>query len=148
MSPRILSFIADTTALVIFFTIASGLNERFIAGMAWSDVLVARSVGAVLMVLTARPYGLWRDFLFGKVQPKTRAGEFATDCLSLIAFQVPIYIAIIAVGGASGSGIVRGAAGFAVLMLVLGRPYGMFLEFVRSLFGLTDRGQKPMSLGG
>ena len=148
MSPRILSFIADTTALVIFFTIASGLNERFVAGMAWSDILVSRSVGAVLMVLTARPYGLWRDFLFGKVQPKTRSGTFATDCFSLIAFQVPVYIAIIAVGGASGAGLIKGAAGFTVLMLVLGRPYGIFLEFVRGLFGLTDKGQKPMSLGG
>lgn len=148
MSPRILNFIADTTALVIFFTIASGLNERFIAGMTWSELLVSRSIGAVLMVLTARPYGLWLDFLFGKIKPKTRAGEFATDCFSLIAFQVPIYIAIIAIGGASGVGIIRGAAGFAVLMLVLGRPYGMFLEFVRGLFGLTGKGQKPMSLGG
>ena len=68
MSPRILNFIADTTALVIFFTIASGLNERFIAGMTWSELLVSRSIGAVLMVLTARPYGLWRDFLFGKIK--------------------------------------------------------------------------------
>ncbi|AQZ51760.1 MULTISPECIES: L-alanine exporter AlaE [Martelella] len=148
MSPRMLNFIADTTALVIFFTIVSGFNERLIAGMAWSELLVSRSIGAVLMVLTARPYGLWRDFLFGKVEPKTRTGEFATDCFSLLAFQVPIYIAIIAVGGASGMGILKGAAGFAVLMLVLGRPYGMFLEFVRSRFGLAGKGQKPMSLGG
>ena len=34
-SERTKSFVADTLALVIFFTIASGVNERFIAGMTW-----------------------------------------------------------------------------------------------------------------
>ena len=133
---------------MIFFTIASGLNERFIAGMAWSEVLVSRAIGSVLMVLTARPYGIWRDWLFGRVGPTSRRGEFLTDCLSLLAFQVPIYVAIIIAGGADGLAIFRGAAGFAVLMLVLGRPYGLFLEMIRGLFGLTGKGQKPMSLGG
>nr|WP_272211804.1 L-alanine exporter AlaE [Marinicella sp. W31]MDC2877693.1 L-alanine exporter AlaE [Marinicella sp. W31] len=128
ISPRVTSFVADTLALVIFFTIASGLNERFIAGMEWREVLVSRSIGAVLMVLTARPYGMWRDFVFAKVRPSRRAGAFLTDCAALLFFQVPIYVAIIAAGGASGTAILRGALGFALLMLVLGRPYGLFLE--------------------
>ena len=34
-------------------------------------------------------------------------------------------------------------------MMVLGRPYGLFLEFVLRQFGLeVPGGQKPMSLGG
>nr|WP_210260010.1 L-alanine exporter AlaE [Martelella sp. HB161492] len=143
-----MSFIADTLALVIFFTITSGLNERFVAGMDWSEVLVSRSVGALLMVATARPYGVWRDWLFARVKPSGRLFDFATDAFALLAFQVPIYVVILVIGGAGAGGILKGAAGFAVLMLVLGRPYGMFLEFVRGLFGLTDPGQKPMSLGG
>jgi hypothetical protein len=61
---------------------------------------------------------------------------------------VPIYAAIILVGGADGAGVVRGALGFAALMLVLGRPYGLFLDFIRGLFRLKGPGQKPMSLGG
>ena len=147
-SERTKSFVADTLALVIFFTIASGVNERFIAGMTWDEVVVSRSIGAVLMVLTARPYGIWRDWLFGRIAPATPRGEFLTDCLSLLLFQVPIYVAIIVEGGADGVAILKGAAGFAVLMLVLGRPYGLFLDFVRGLFGLSGQGQKPMSLGG
>ena len=148
LSTRVINFIADTLALVIFFTIVSGLNERFVAGMAWSEVLVSRSIGAVLMVLTARPYGLWRDWVFSKLSPTSRLTEFLTDCVALLYFQVPIYVAILAVGGAEGLSILKGALGFAVLMFVVGRPYGMFLDFVRRLFGLTGTGQKPMSLGG
>ena len=148
LSPRTRSFVADTLALVVFFTITSGINERFIAGMAWDEVVVARSFGAVLMVLTARPYGLWRDWLFEIVNPKTRVTGLLTDCISLLVFQVPIYVVILMVGGAEGAAILKGTAGFAIAMLLLGRPYGVFLDFVRTRFGLSGDGQKPMSLGG
>jgi hypothetical protein len=141
-------FIADTLALVVFFTITSGLNERFVAGMDWSEVAVSRGIGAPLMVLTARPYSLWRSFVMAKVDPSSRWGSILADTVALMAFQVPIYLAIIAAGGARGMAIVTGTLGFAALMLVLGRPYGLWLEFVRRRFGLEGPGQKPMSLGG
>jgi hypothetical protein len=142
------SFVADTLALVIFFTIASGLNERFIAGMSWNEVATSRLIGAPLMVLTARPYGLWRTFVFDKTKPSTRWGTLAVDSFALLAFQVPIYIGIIVASGAEGVSILWGALGFAALMFLLGRPYGLWLEFVRKSFGLEGPGQKPMSLGG
>lgn len=142
------SFAADTLALVIFFTIASGLNERFIAGMTWDQVATSRLIGAPLMVLTARPYGLWREFVFAKAKPETGPMTLVVDSLALLVFQVPIYVAIIAAGGAEGSGLLWGTVGFAALMFLLGRPYGIWLDFVRRSFGLGTPGQKPMSLGG
>ncbi|WP_127142444.1 L-alanine exporter AlaE [Pelagibacterium montanilacus] len=142
------SFAADTLALVIFFTIVSGLNERFIAGMSWQEVSVSRAIGAPLMVLTARPYGYWRDWFLKATSPRSPGATLAMDSIALLAFQVPIYVLIIFASGARGLGIVTGALGFAALMLVLGRPYGLWLEFVRGRFGLTGPGQKPMSLGG
>lgn len=147
-SEKLRSFAADTIALVIFFTIVSGLNERFIAGMSWSEVALSRSIGAPLMVLTARPYGFWRDWFLKITSPASPTATLAMDSIALLAFQVPIYVFIIFASGARGTGIVTGALGFAVLMLVLGRPYGLWLEFVRRRFGLTGPGQKPMSLGG
>ncbi len=142
------SFVADTLALVIFFTIVSGLNEYFVAGMSWDQVMTSRGIGAPLMVLTARPYGLWRGWLFAVLRPGTRLRTLVLDSFALLAFQVPIYVAIIVVSGAEGAGILWGTLGFAALMFLLGRPYGLWLEFVRRLFGLTTPGQKPMSLGG
>lgn len=148
LSSRVRSFIADTLALVLFFTITSGLNERFVAGMAWDEVLVSRSIGALLMVVTARPYGLWRSWIMAKAAPSSRTGQFVADTAALLIFQVPIYVAIIVAGGAEGHAIVKGTLGFAVLMLVLGRPYGLWLDLVRRLLGVDGPGQKPMSLGG
>ena len=68
------------------------------------------------------------------------------DSVALLSFQVPLYAAIIASSGASAGGLVRGTLGAAVMMLLLGRPYGVFLNWIRRLFGLPAGGEKPMSL--
>lgn len=140
-----LSFVADTTALLLFFTMTGVLNERFIAGMEWSEVLRARLIGAPLMVLTARPYGLWRNWMMGHANSSWRS-RLGWDTAALLLFQVPIYAAIIMAGGATGAELLRGTLGAAMLMLILGRPYGAFLDFIRGLFGLPPGGQKPMSV--
>jgi len=139
------AFIADTTALILFFTTTGIINERFLAGMAWDQVLHARILGALLMVPVARPYGLWRDWVMKRATDR-RMSRLLWDSLALLSFQVPIYAAIIASSGASGVGLLRGTLGAAVMMLVLGRPYGAFLNGVRKLFGVPAGGDKPMSL--
>ncbi|WP_404680803.1 L-alanine exporter AlaE [Raoultella terrigena] len=139
------AFIADTAALILFFTTTGIINERVIAGMTWEQVLHARLLGAALMVPVARPYGIWRDWLMRRVGPG-RVSQLLWDSAALVSFQVPIYALIIAFSGASGSGLVRGTLGAALMMLCLGRPYGAFLNWVRRLFGLPPGGSKPMSL--
>ena len=138
------ALIADTTALILFFTTTGVLNERFIAGMTWDQVLHARVLGAVLMVPVGRPYGIWRDWVMRYARPD-RLSQVLWDSLALVSFQVPIYAAIIAISGASGRGLWMGVLGATVIMLVLGRPYGAFLNWVRTRFGLPPGGLRPMS---
>ena len=121
------------------------MNERIIAGMSWEQVFHARILGAALMVLVGRPYGIWRDWMMRYARPD-RLSKLLWDSLALVSFQTPIYAAIIAVSGASGRGLLFGILGAAVLMLALGRPYGAFLNRVRMLFGLAPGGMRPMSL--
>lgn len=139
------AFIADTTALIVFFTITGIINERILAGMTWEQVFHARLLGAALMVPVARPYGIWRDWLMKRAR-SNRLSKLLWDSAALVSFQVPIYAVIIAVSGASGSGLIKGTLGAALMMLLLGRPYGAFLNAVRKLFGLPPGGDKPMSL--
>lgn len=150
MPPKTLptrSYLADTSALILFFTTTGIINERWIAGMTWEQVFQARLIGAALMIPVGRPYGMWRDWVMRHAK-ETRTSRLLWDSLALMSFQVPIYAAIIAISGASGDGLIRGVLGAAVMMLVLGRPYGAFLNAVRRLFGLPPGGEKPMSLGG
>src|SRR5918998_1730087 len=143
--PRHRAFVADTTALILFFTTTGIINERFIAGMTWEQVFHARLLGAVLMVPVGRPYGIWRDWLMQRARPDRRS-QLLWDSLALVSFQVPIYATIIAISGASGRGLLLGILGATMMMLALGRPYGAFLNRVRALFGLPPGGMRPMSL--
>ena len=141
------AFVADTTALILFFTVTGALNERFVSGMAWDEVLHARLLGAALMIPVGRPYGLWRDLLMQRAGPSTLS-RTTWDSLALVTFQVPLYAAIIAISGASGRGLWLGILGATAIMLVSGRPYGAFLNWIRRLYGLPPGGDKPMSLQG
>ena len=140
------AFLADTVALILFFTTTGIINERMVAGMTWEKIFHARLLGAVLMVPVARPYGIWRDWLM-KRAGESQVSRLLWDSIALVSFQVPLYASIIAFSGASGGGLVRGTLGAALMMLFLGRPYGAFLNRVRKLFGLPPGGSKPMSLG-
>lgn len=139
------AYTADTLALVIFFTTTGIINERFVAGMSWDQVFYARLLGAVLMVPVGRPYGIWRDWIMQRAK-SDRVSQLLWDGIALVSFQVPIYAAIIAISGASGRGLLYGILGAVVMMLALGRPYGVFLNWVRALFGLPPGGIRPMSL--
>ena len=139
------AFIADTTALIIFFTTTGVINERLIADMAWDQVLHARLLGAALLIPVGRPYGIWRDWLMQRAS-STRYSQLLWDSLALVGFQVPIYAAIIGLSGASGRGLVFGTLGATFIMLVCGRPYGFFLNWVRKLFKASPGGLMPMSL--
>ena len=98
-----------------------------------------------LMVPVARSYGIWRDWMMRRASDG-RLSRILWDSIALMTFQVPIYAAIIAANGASGIGLFYGILGATVMMLVLGRPYGAFLNFVRGMFGLPAGGERPMSL--
>jgi hypothetical protein len=139
------AFVADTLALILFFTATGVVNERFIAGLSWEQVLHARLLGAALMVPVARPYGIWRDWVMRHARPR-RMSRLLWDSFALVSFQVPIYAAIIAVNGAAGSGLLFGVLGATAIMLICGRPYGAFLGWVRSLFRVPSDGLMPMSL--
>ena len=139
------AFIADTAALILFFTTTGIINEHFIAGMAWEQVWHARLLGAALMIPVGRPYGIWRDWVMRRAGPG-RISRVLWDSLALVSFQVPIYAAIIAVSGASGLRLLYGVMGATVIMLVCGRPYGAFLGWVRSLFRVQSDSLMPMSV--
>ncbi|MBV8915819.1 MAG: L-alanine exporter AlaE [Acetobacteraceae bacterium] len=143
--PRRRAFIADTTALILFFTTTGVINERYVARMAWEQVFHARLLGAMLMVPVGRPYGIWRDWIMQYAR-SSKLSRLLWDSVALVSFQVPIYAAIIAVSGASGRGLLQGILGATVIMLALGRPYGAFLNWIRMLFGLPPGGMRPMSL--
>jgi hypothetical protein len=77
------AFIADTTALIVLFTTTGVINDHFVVGMDWEQVLHGRLLGGALMVPVARPFGLWRDWLMQRARPN-RLSRLLWDSLALV----------------------------------------------------------------
>lgn len=131
-------FWIDTLAAVVFFTIVATLTEAFIAKMSWSQVLWARLFAVPAMIATGRPYGMWRDFVFrmlgGPVPRWWRQGVL--DVLAFLSFQVPVYVAILVIAGATVAQVWAAVSAAIVFMVLLSRPFGLFLDVARRVFGV------------
>ncbi len=126
------SYFIDTAATVTFFTFVAALSELLIAGMEPRQVLIARLIMIPVMMVTARPYGLWRDWVFSKTRPQRRIWKIACDIMAFITFQVPVYVATLALAGATASEIVAAVSASIVFMILLSRPFGIYLDAVRN----------------
>ena len=130
-------FIIDTVATVVFFTIIAASTELFVAGMELREVLITRLIMVPMMVLTGRPYGMWRDWFFKVTNPTTQWSRTIVDSLAFMIFQLPIYVLTLAIAGADVKEIISLIVSTSALMLIVSRPFGIYLERVRAWAGVT-----------
>ncbi|PVB60805.1 L-alanine exporter AlaE [Labrenzia sp. 011] len=128
--------IIDTIATIVFFTVFATFSELVIAGMDLSSVLTTRLVMIPVMIATGRPYTVWRDWLFSQVQPRGYFSAAAADIAAFLVFQVPVYGATLMIAGASASEALFAIGSAIVLMVLLARPFGLFVDLMRRMFGI------------
>lgn len=130
--------VADTLAMVTFSTILGAFVEVVVAGLEPAQSLGIRLAAIPVTLITGRPYGLYRDWLFERFggQRPARLRSLSLDTLANVTFQVPLYIGLLAWGGASAQQVLVAATTIGILASVSGRPYGVFLNYCRRLFGL------------
>lgn len=143
-------FLADITASIIFFTIAAALSELLIVRLTVEQVIDARLAALPLMVLAARPYGWYRDLVFETfgVVNRGRLAQTVIDTFTFISFQLPVYAAILWWVGATVPQILIACASTIVLMAISARPFGLFLDLVRRLFGVPRKQAAEKRLNG
>jgi hypothetical protein len=127
--------VVDTTATIVFFTCVAAATELLIAGMTPREVLVTRLVMVPVMILTGRPYGLWRDQIFACISPQGALGRAICDIGAFLSFQVPVYAATLLIAGADGTEMVTAIGSAVVFMVILSRPFGLFLDAARRVAG-------------
>lgn len=130
-------FIIDTAATVIFFTLVATFSELVVAGMAPGEVLTTRLLMVPVMIVTGRPYTGWRDWLHHQIRPKRRLGAALTDIAAFLSFQVPVYGATLMIAGASPREAAVAILSAIVFMILLARPFGLFVDRTRRLFGIV-----------
>lgn len=126
--------VSDTFALVIFSTLGAFATEMLVVGLTLEQSLWTRLLALPVIVLTAWPYGIYRDGLFARVPPTSWWGKTILDTAAFLSFQMPIYAALMWMNGATSAQIVTAILGAIVVITVSGRPYGLFMEACRTLF--------------
>jgi len=129
--------LVDTLSTILFFTILAALTELYVAGMEPTDVLKTRLIMVPLMILTGRPYGVWRDWFFAGTKPTVSWSKSLIDGLAFLTFQLPIYGLTLWIAGADFDEIGTLLGSTAVLMLIVSRPFGLFLQAMRKLADIS-----------
>ena len=129
--------VADTFSLIVFSTVFGGIIEFFIAGLTVGQVLQARTSAIPVIILTARPYAIYRDWVFKAFHVENgvhRWKPVLADAAAFVTFQVPVYVGVLALAGAELAQILAAVTSASVILTISGRPYGIFLEWSRKLF--------------
>lgn len=125
--------LVDTLSTIFFFTILAGLIEFCVVGMETAEVLKTRLLMIPMIVLTGRPYGIWRDWFFATAKPTGSLNKSLIDGAAFLSFQLPIYGLTLWIAGADKTEIGKLLVSTAVLMFLISRPFGLFLQSMRKL---------------
>lgn len=127
---------ADTFAMVVFSFIVGMIIEIFISGMSFDRSLASRIVAIPVNVITAYPYGMYRDFIISLISKRTQSKllKRIADTFSYVSFQSPVYALILVAVGADFQQIITAVLSNAVISCCIGFIYGQFLDICRKLF--------------
>lgn len=145
---RLKAFWVDVFVMNTFSYVVAAPLELWIAGMSWQAHLQARLIGLLINSIIGRPYGLWREFLVartGLTEASSGGKKYAVETLIFLSFQLPVYVTILAISGADWDGIVHAAGTACLIAGFLGRPYGIYLDFVRRKVGLPPVTASPVN---
>lgn len=133
------AWVVDTFSAVTFYTPICMVDEILFAGMSLKQSLKIRAMGAVTSSLFGGPYGKFRDYVFRKAKI-TDSSSFLrkafVDTAAAITFWMPVYVGQMCLAGASRKSIIIASAIALPFSLVEGRPFGMYMDWMRKRVGL------------
>ncbi len=132
---RYARLLADTAALVTFALAVGMFVEVVISGLTVIQSAQSRLMSIPLNMIAARPYGIYRDWLFARFGAERRRPVFKTliDILAFSSFMLPQYALVLLIVGAD---VLQTASACLTLILLsafIGRPYGLYLELCRRM---------------
>lgn len=131
-------FFADITAMIVFSTIVGMIIELLISRLTFEQSIQVRLVAVPVNFITARPYGLYRDWILKIFNAKTGIKKSLFDIISFSSFQVVIYATNLKMAHSTWNQIFLACGTLILISLFIGRPYGIFLDFIRRLFKIQE----------
>jgi hypothetical protein len=136
---------ADTISLVTFAFAVGMFAEVVVSGLSVFQSLQSRLMAIPLNTAVARPYGIYRDWLFSRTRARERGKllRITVDIFAMWTFMMPQYAAVLFFVGAAPGQILTACLTISVMMTMIGRPYGLYLELWRRLFGIVETETLP-----
>jgi hypothetical protein len=134
-------YLADTSALIVYSTVAGVFVEIVVAGLTVEQCLRARLTAVPIILVTGRPYGLYRDWIWrlSRAEEGVVARRVIADTTAFVSFQLPVYWIVLIVAGATFWQIATASVTATIILLVSGRPYGALLDLLRRLYRVTPQ---------
>lgn len=107
--------------------------ELVLAGMGWQEHLKVRLLAVVFNTLIARPFSLYRLWVINRFGGGA-FNAYLLDTFVFLSFQFPLYLGNMLLGGASWVEIATASITFMLIAGGLGRPYGIYLDWLRQLW--------------
>ncbi|MBI4738050.1 L-alanine exporter AlaE [Candidatus Woesearchaeota archaeon] len=131
-------YLVDTSSSLIFYAPVFTFVEYVIAGMESNEVLKSRTIGTIVGIVTARPYGKFREWWSHARRTDSGSSQLKkllTETSGLTLFTLPCYVATLTIAGASFDETVVALPSGLALSALSSRPYGYFLDRWRKLWG-------------
>jgi hypothetical protein len=138
-------FFADLFARIIFsFATGMVIEIRFAGMTVWMSIK-SRCTNLPVVMIFARPYGIYRDWAAGIVGVKKEQiiPYGLINTVTYATFYVPQYALVLWLYGATWAQIKTASILVAVSSPLLGWVYGIWLDFVRArIFGVKPQAKK------
>lgn len=135
-------YLADTFAMIVFSTVCGAFIEIVIAGLSIDQSMRIRIAAIPIILFAGRPYGLYRDWLFKLLGGNgNKVGELKStviDTFANFSFQITLYLILLFINGATIEQALKAGGSIVVFLIISGRPYGIFLNGCRKLFGVNS----------
>ncbi len=136
MNHKFKKFLVDILALNIFIVFTAFFVEVVFSGISWTIFWKGRVVMVIPNIITAEPYNLTRGWIGEKLKnvPSLRWRQIFRDTLVFILYRVPLVFIVLSVLGAPMTKVVSACLVATLISGFTGRPYGIFLDWIRKLF--------------
>lgn len=108
--------------------------EVVLAGMSWQEHLKVRLMAVIFNTMIARPFGLYRNWVTNRFGGRGALKAYLVDTFVFLSFQFPLYLGNMLLSGASWMEIATASATFMLIAGSLGRPYGIYLDWLRRIW--------------
>lgn len=127
-------FLVDIFAMNSFSWAVAIPIELVLAGMGWKEHLKVRLMALVFNTLIARPFSVYRSWIVNRFGGAGVVNAYLVDTFVFLSFQFPLYLCNMRLGGASWDEIATASITFILIAGSLGRPYGIYLDWVRRVW--------------